>query len=413
MGRAGTRALAAAGALALVAAGAAHAVPRAVLALPKPVGEIPPPQGTFPDRPERLKRSIVPGRVDDTERVSVLVGPDGTPGAVGVTQRLVLSGTGQFIVWERATAQDAEALDDTLDPVLKREAVIWQGFVSGSKTLAARLTLDPAVETELLPLRVEIAWRGAGRIAPGGALPGPGEVVVRVVNRTGNGVSLPTGDVAPEHLAGPLDALLEHATSRTTVAPPMAGRGLPLTLPATRVGPPRDRLTVAPFRVTGTLRVDGAGATGEGPGSTPVTGGLKVDGVLEGTAEFVLRAPAAGRLLLDLTAVPTLDPRTLQPPRGRTWAEWLHRSPTQNETRAALTQLVEAAAAAARDDQYAPYLGHHGSGRVDTTFHFGVAPADVVTVAARPLRPKAFPMALAGVALLALLANGTAIWRRL
>jgi hypothetical protein len=416
MPRAGTRARAAAGVLTILACGTAYAAPaapRAVLVLPKPVGEIPPPAGTFPDRPERLRRSIVPGRVTDTERVNVLVGPDGVPGAVSVTQRLVLAGTGQFIVWERATAQDAEALDDTLEPVLKREAVIWQGFVSGSKSLAARLTLDPAVENELLPLRVEVAWRGAGRIAPGGAVPGPGEVVVRLVNRTGRAMSLPTGDVAAAQLAGPLDALLRHARARTSLAPPAAGRGLPATLPARSVGAARDATTVAPFRVTGTLRVEGSGATGEGLGARPVADGLAVEGVLQGTAEFLLRVPAAGRLALDLTAVPTLDPRTLLPPRGRTWAEWLRSGPTPNETRDALTQLVEGAAAAARDDEYAPYLGHHGVGPVATTFHFGVAPADVVKVAAKPLRPKAFPMALAGVALLGVLANTTVLWRRL
>jgi hypothetical protein len=226
-------------------------------------------------------------------------------------------------------------------------------------------------------------------------------------------MALPTGDVAPEQLAGPLDALLRHATSRTTVAPPAAGRGLPLRLVARRTGPPRDATTVAPFRVTGTIRVEGSGATGDGLGSTPVTDGVRVEGVLQGEAAFTLRAPVAGRLVLDLTAVPTLDPRTLRPPRGRTWAEWLRRKPTPNETRDALTALVEGAAAAARDDEYAPYLGHHGPGTVRTTFHFGVAPADVVRSAPQPLRPKGFPMALAGVALLAVLANTTAIWRRL
>jgi hypothetical protein len=417
---AGTRAAAGALALAAALAGAASATPSVpprqpanVLTLPKPVGAIPPPAGSFTDRPERLHTSMLPGAVDDTERVDVFVAPDGVPAKVTVTQRLVLTGTGQFIVWERATAQDAEALEDTLEPVLKREGVIWQGFVAGRKELAARLTLDPVVESELLPLRVEVGWRGAGRIAPGGALPGPGEVVVRLVNHTGRAMALPTGDVAPEQLAGPLDALLRHATSRTTVAPPAAGRGLPLRLVARRTGPPRDATTVAPFRVTGTIRVEGSGATGDGLGSTPVTDGVRVEGVLQGEAAFTLRAPAAGRLVLDLTAVPTLDPRTLRPPRGRTWAEWLRRKPTPNETRDALTALVEGAAAAARDDEYAPYLGHHGPGTVRTTFHFGVAPADVVRSAPQPLRPKGFPMALAGVALLAVLANTTAIWRRL
>ncbi|HVF05740.1 MAG TPA: hypothetical protein VNA20_12940 [Frankiaceae bacterium] len=394
-------------ALGLLAPNAAFAEP---LPLPKPAGEIPIPSAAVADRPERLRRSQVPGGVDDTERIDVLLAPNGTPAAVTLTQRLVLTGTGQFVVWERSSASDVEPLADTDPPVLKREAVIWQGFVNQRKELAARLTLDPFVENELLPLRVELR----GPLGPGGTLTGAGPVTVKVSNRTGLAMTLPTGTVAPEHLAGPLDRLRAYATAKRPTPPPAAGRGLPLTLPATG-NATREANVVVPFRVTGTVRVTGGtAATPESAAVTHVPGGLRLDGVLAGDAEFTVNATATGTLQLELTAFPTLDPRTLQPPQGATWAEWAGRRPPTAQVAAATTQLVDAAAQAARADDYAPYLGHHGPGSVRTTFHFRMAPPDVVRAAApRPLSPRPFGIALASLALAGVLTNATVIWRRL
>jgi hypothetical protein len=403
-----------AGAVGSAGASGATVPARPVLRLPKPVGTIPVIKQAFEDRPDRLKYSQLPGPVDDTERVDVLVAPDGAPAEVTMTQRLDLSGTGQFIVIERSSAKDVEALDDTVAPVLKREAVVWQGFVSGRKTLAARLTLDPAVESVLLPLRVFLLWHGAGKIGPGGTLPGPGEVTVRLANATSRPSRLPTGDVAAKDLAGPLDALLAHAKRRTPAIPPAAGRGIPKTLPALSVGPPRDATTVAPFRVTGTIRAGGGTpVSDESPAVKHLADGLRVDGILQAGADFTVRVTAASTLALDLTAYPTLDPRLLTPPRGRTWADWLRLGPTAAETQAATTTLIENAAAAARDDEYAPYLGHHGPGTVRTTYRIRVAPPGKVRIAAKPLRPKGFPIALASVALLGVLGNAAALHRRL
>ncbi|HWL37383.1 MAG TPA: hypothetical protein VNQ77_14460 [Frankiaceae bacterium] len=400
-------------ALGLAAPQAAYA---ADLPLPKPAGTIPVVREAFPDRPERFNTSILPGRVDDTERVEVLLAPDGAPAAVTMVQRLVLHGTGQFIVWERSSAQDAEPLDDTDPPVLKREAVIWQGFVNERKELAARLTLDPAIERELLPLGISLAWNGPGTVGPGGALPGPGELTVKVSNRTSKPTTIPTGTpTSPAALAGPLDALLRHADAKSAASPPMAGRGLPASVPATGVAT-REVNSTVPFRVTGTIRVEGGGhaaVTPESPAVKHVPGGVELDGVLQGDAEFAVRAGSAATVTVDLTAYPTLDARLLQPPRGRTWAQWARLRPTPAETAAALTTLVENASAAARADEYAPYLGHHGPGKVRTTFTFAMAPPEIVKVAAEPLRPKAFPIALASLALLGILTNTTLIWRRL
>lgn len=410
------RAGACAGLVALLAAlvPGAGAQGEPVLRLPKPIGAVPVIAAAFPDRPERLNTSILPGPVDDTERVTIGVDPTGRPAVVTMRQRLVLHGRDQFIVRERSSAQDAEALEGTIPPVLKREAVVWQGVVDGTKTLAALLTLDPAVEAELLPVAVTLEWRGPGAIGPGGTLPaGAGDLVVTLHNRTARPSTLPTGDVAPEHLAGPLDALLAYAKKRTTAPPPVAGRGLPATLPARGATGTRSVTTIAPLRVTGTVTAPGGSADPAGTAQRPVPGGLSVDGVLQGDAEFVVHAAGPGTIDLDLKVVPTLDQRLLLPPRGTTWAEWARRDPTPNEVRDAVVQLVDGAAAAARDDEYAPYLGHHAPGKVSTSFRIRMAPPEVLRAAPKPLRPKPFGITLASVALLAILANGTALWRRL
>jgi hypothetical protein len=411
--RLAARAGAALAATAFVALSAPPASPApGRLELPKPLGEIPVPAEAFPDRPERLRRSLTPGSVDDTERIEVQLAPDGTPAAVSVTQRLVLGGTGQFIIWERASALDAEALDDTIAPVLKREAVIWQGFVDGSKTLSAKLTLDPRVEVSLLPFAVTVEWLGPGELGPGGAVPGEGEVAVTIRNVTARSMDLPTGDVAPDLLADPLDTLLSAANSRTPAAPPAAGRGLPAALDARDLGPTRNVSVPAPLRITGTILMPGSlPASDVSQAVVPVPDGIEVDGVLQGDVRFVLRSRTASTLSIDLTAFPTVDPRGLEPPSSLTWRAWAAQDP--DPTRAATDALVLGAAEAARAHEYAPYLGHHGQGKVSTSFHLSMAPADVVRATPTPLRPKAFPITLAGVALLGVVANGTALWRRL
>lgn len=381
------------------------------LTLPAPTGPIPVVGEAFPDKPDRLKTSVLPGPVDDTERVEVLVGPDGTPAAVTMDQRLRLHGTGQFIVYERSSAQDAEALDDTVQPVLKREAVIWQGFVNGSKDLHARLTLDPGVEAALLPFRVELAWEGGGKLGRGGTFPGPGTLVVRLRNTTAHTYTLPTGDVPAAALADPLDTLL---LRRWKGAPPAAGRGLPKTLPASDLGPDRTASVPAPLKVTGTISMPGGRYTGQTSQAVFVApDGVGLDGVLQGDLELRLDTDGVGALALDLTVEPTVDPRGLTPPRGGTWHEWANLRTTANERRRAVDTLVTAAMESARADEYAPYLGHHGPGTVDTTFHVAVAPASLTRAARAPLRPKPWPLALLGVAVVALCAGGYGVWRRL
>ncbi|HVE64113.1 MAG TPA: hypothetical protein VNB94_09955 [Mycobacteriales bacterium] len=390
----------------------------AQLLLPTPTGEIP---LVAPEvvTPERRRTTFVPGPVRDDERIVVRLLPDGSPARVTVTQRLLLRGTGDFAIRERGPALRVTALDGTTAPIIQRGTVVWQGFVPGERALAADLELDPAREALVLPLRVEIGWQptsGTRPIGPGGVLPGAGRALLRLVNQTARPVSVPTGDVAAVDLAGPLDLLRSSSADRTNAPPPVAGRGLPRALRATGVGT-RTLTVSAPLRIAGTVTVPGAGGVAvSGPGTvaTAAGDGAALAGVLQGSAQISLDVPTAGRLVLDLTVVPALDPRQLTPPAGAaSWRDWAATRPDADARRAATDVLVAAAAAAARADDVAPYLGHPGPGPTSTVFRYSLAEAQVRSRRPRPVQPRPVPIALTALGAVAVIGAGVATWRRL
>lgn len=384
------------------------------LVLPAPAVGIDVVEGA-PVKAERLKKSHVPAPVVDTERVRVELAPDGTPVAVRMLQRIELSGTGDYVIRERGPALRVRTVGDTSAPVLQRGAVVWQGFVPGRKTLEAEMDLDPVLESPRLPLTVGLDWRpasGTAAVQPGGLLPGAGTLVITLTNRTGTPQTLPTGQAAATDLAAPLDALLAHARTPRG-APPAAGRGLPSELPATGVTG-RDATVVAPLQVSGSVRVVGAAATVAGAGTSPIADGAELSGVLHASTQLTVAVPAGGgRLELALSARPTLDERTLTPPAGTSWADWAAARPDVSAVRRATDTLVDAAAAAARGLEYAPYLGLTVPGEVTTTFEYVVARAPDVARAARRLTPRPGNIALAVVALLGVVGNSALLWRRL
>ncbi len=388
------------------------------LRLPAPVGEIP---LVAPEvvTPERRRKTFVPGPISDEERIAVRIAPDGTPTRVTVTQRLQLTGTGDFAIRERGPVLRVTALDGTTAPIIQRGTVVWQGFVPGRRALAADLEMDPTREALLLPLRIELTWRpesGTAPIGPGGSLPGPGRLVLRLVNQTARPERVPTGDVPADVVAGPLDILRRSAASRSTAPPPVAGRGLPLALPVTGLGS-RMVTVVAPLRIAGTVTVPGQrGVTVTGPGAsaTPSGDGARLAGVLQGSAEIALEVPDAGKLALDLTVVPALDPRRLAPPDGASsWVAWAATRPTVGDRRSATDVLVDAAAAAARADDLAPYLGHPGPGPTTTEFRYSLAAAPTLARQRIPLRPRPVPIVLTVLGLVAAAGGGVLAWRRL
>src|SRR4051812_11165834 len=63
-------------------------------------------------RKDRCRTSKVPSTVDDTEAVTVGVGPDGAPAVVTDRQHLVVHGAGAYLIYELGPARKAEGLTD-------------------------------------------------------------------------------------------------------------------------------------------------------------------------------------------------------------------------------------------------------------------------------------------------------------
>src|SRR3954454_2832101 len=286
---------------------AAVAAPHEVadqIRLPAPVRDVDPLQGVnLGLRPDRLRKSVVPGTASDREAVVVAVGPTGAPTAVTDTQRLVINGAGNYIIRELGPARAAVGLNDTVPPVLELGTVVWQGFSPGHRELSARLTLDPGIEAGRLPLEVTLRLRDASghvrALDPGGEAPADGTVTVTLTNQTASLRTVETGaaDVVP--LAAVLDRLRRAAGRPHDAVPPVAGAGLPVALPGHTVGR-RQLNVVAPLRITGTLRVPNATPSVGGPGTTPIADGASIAGTLAGSVEFTVPVRTGQRLELHL-----------------------------------------------------------------------------------------------------------------
>ncbi len=373
-------------------------------------------------QPDRLLRSQVPGQVTNDETVRVGVGPDGGVRVVTADQRLQLHGQGDYAIRERGPARSAVSLSQEPPPVTRRGAVVWQGFSPGRRDLGARLTLDPLIEAQHLPLTVKVTFTGTdggtSALSGGGGIPAAGTVRVTLSNVTSQPAELPTAsDVAPAAVAGPLDRALAVARHPGAGRLPSTDSGLPRHL-AVRSAARVQAAQAVPLRVRGALRVTGTAATVTGPATSPSAGGAAFAGTLggvNGTAEvtFAVQVAGPGTLALDLTATNALNPSELAPPRGfATWRAWAAAGPPQQERKAALDLLVEVAATGARASSYSPYLGADLAGTGSTTFVYGFAPAVRQAVAAASLRPRWGAVALAGLALVLLLTNGLLLWRR-
>jgi hypothetical protein len=370
--------------------------------------------------PERCKKSSVPGPVVNDEVVLAYLDGAGTPSRVLLEQRLVLTKVGDYVIRERGPARSAVGLvPDSDPPNTKLGAVVFQGFTPGNRKLGARLTLDAGIEAARLPLGVTVTYDGGSGpepLGPAGHVPGAGTVHIRLENQTAQRAELPTGsDADPGLLAGPLDAALKAAQS-----PP--GPRLPSTetiLPAhVRVTSPARRQATqsVPLRITGSVRLTGTTGAVTGPGISPLPDGGVIAGTLSAdpsTVEFTVDVHEAGTMALQLAAVPTLDPRTLAPPRGLpTWASWARSRPPLAERQAALDLLVTTAATGARASSYSPYLGADLPGTGSTVFRYAFAQAEKSAALQRVLHPKVGAIGLAGVAALMLLVNCALIWRR-
>jgi hypothetical protein len=389
-----------------------------VIHLPQPVHGVDPlANAGLGLRPDRLRTSVVPGTVRNSEHIRVSVGPSGAPAGVTDRQDLVIHGAGNYIVRELGPAREAVGLGDTVPPVLELGTVVWQGFSPGTRSLAALLTLDPGIEAARLPMRVTLEFRDrsgrSARLRPGAVAPRDGVVTVTLANNTLSARTVETGTADVRPLAGVLDTLSGAATHPRAGVPPVAGAGLPKTVP----GAPAGQLSldvVAPLRVTGTLTATGGPGAVTGPGTTPTPDGAGIAGTLSGTAAFRVRVAAGDRIGMNLDVRPWLDPRTLTPPTGSaTWRAWSTAHPSAAAITGATRAMVSAAAAAARAAEYSPYLQADAPGEDLSTFTYVVASATATPRAADGVKPRPDAIAAAAVALLAVVGNAALLRRRL
>ena len=420
------RALAAVGVLAALTVGAALRIAPAVAAQPAPMGipllepvrDVDPLQGAvnLGLRKDRLLKSVVPGPVTNTEQLTVGVGPTGAPAVVTDLQQLLITSAGNYIIRELGPARRAEGLGDTVPPVLELGQVVWQGFSPGTRTLQARLTLDPGIESHRLPMSVQLSFTDRNghrqRLQPGGRVPGDGTVTVTLTNATASPrrVGLGLGAMGP--LATALDRLYDAARAPKAAVPPYAGSGLPKTLPGAHLGD--EQLNVsAPLRVSGSIGVAEAGAVVRGPGATPSATGADIAGTLDGSSSWDVDVRSGQHLKLDLDVRPWLDARLLVPPAGASWKAWASSHPAAADRKSATTTLAEAAAAAARAAEYSPYLQADTPGTDLSSFRYVVAPRTATPRAVQVVEAKPGAITAAALALVAISGNAALLWRQL
>jgi hypothetical protein len=180
-----------------LAAGLASALAAAGLALAPGAAAstiqifLPAPTAQLAPEPPLLSRTVplerrFPGRLASRLRVTVDLDPTGRPTAVRAEQRLTISALGDyFFVVPAPLLAVAAAPGSSAPPGRRTQAIVWQGFSPGRRTLAALVRLRTAAAAPVLPLRVRIL-RGGVRITNATA--------VRVV---GYDAALPRSELAP------------------------------------------------------------------------------------------------------------------------------------------------------------------------------------------------------------------------
>jgi hypothetical protein len=339
--------------IALAAAPAASAATPHYAALPSPFTQLspsPPLSGGATASAEGVRH-----RIAATTSVRVSVDRRGTPFAVQATQRLDVRVLGDYFFTIGAPALAVRAAPGSAsEPGLRTTSFLWAGFDPGRRTLAARVTLDPAAASAALPLAIEVAG---------------GHVTLR------NTTSIDANEFAAEVELAPLERYARQLRSDIT-----AGRSAPSggVLATSKPRP-------APFRATALLRVTGT------------IGGTRVD-LLLGAAPATI--PAGGPIRLTVVPVPPLA--LLRPQPG-------------DSGRTLLRRVTQALLGIARANQYGAYLGNPDPvGTSKTTYAYRSAARPAPVAASRPAAPADHTLRtlLVAAALLAALALGVAAWAR-
>jgi hypothetical protein len=259
-----------------------------------------------------------PGMTSD-QRVLVGIDRTGSPLSIAVVQRLVLYKLGDYAFAVPGPILDVEAAPGSdSQPGLRRDAILWSGFSSGKRTLAARATLRVAPASKLLPLKLSIEREGDA-------------LVVR-----GENVSSARGPV----FRGPISAREASKALDETRRLLRFGRGAP-DLYANVPGPPlsQSESIAAPLDVSGEL------------------GGVSFRYTL-GDGEpmhFERRFPdAQPGAKLRLTVTPVPPSRELTPPGAATWTEAIRRGRIDRSR--LLERVSQVRLTVARELQYQAFL---------------------------------------------------------
>jgi hypothetical protein len=325
------RALAIAGAAALVAVAAAAGAtpPRVVFSLNDPAtvraGEPPLTGAASGEREPQLFHQGVASR----EHVVVGVDAAGRPVSVSVVQRLRVSGMGDYLYTVPAPVLSVARTDDSQSqPGQRAGAILWAGFSPGVRLLGARVRLGLAHAGAVLPLRLSI------RVAAG-------QVVLTLRNTTSTRVQTASA-------RGDVRTLMHVLDLARRGVYPRGGVGVTVQTPVL----PREAIVEAPFAVRGEVSFRGGRrrqfsfVLGDG---RPLSRVLRFSGV----------AP-----VIHVTAEPVLPRRTLA-------------AGAALNSRQLLAVAEDAYLRAARVHQYETFLANPGLGRTSSS-------ADYTYVSAAP-----------------------------
>jgi hypothetical protein len=351
----------------------------------------------------------LPGHAEDVEQVVTGFDTDGSIASVVVTQRLTLSGVGDFSFKIPGPARNVEPLGGSTDvPGLRKGAVLWQGFSPGRRVLSALVTLTPALEARRLPIAIELAATVAGRPWEfGRRSTGRLSLSLSIRNNTGVPIDVAGGDADAIAVAPVLDAIRATISAGRRPVPGAGGIPSEIDVNGTR-STRRDTLEV-PVAVEGELvfapgstvaLVAEGGTVTEEPDGVHVRFGGLVGGGSSRALMLTLNGDANSMPMpkIEIRAEPTLpDAMLLKPPVGATWARGVEVAPSRFDGPQMLALAIDTLWRVARLRQFDAYLGNPDVvGPAHTTYAFRLAPAPPEGPAiARPQPRMALPTAIA------------------
>ena len=335
----------------------------AVATAPSPVGLPSPTQQLTPSPPLQgnigLSELRIPGRVSSRQVVYVGLDATGAPVSVGATQRLTLTGKGDYSFVVPAPLEDVLPASGTdSQPGFRKDAIVWQGFSPGRRVLGARVKLRLGPAAQSLPVRVSVETRVDGRtLEPNERRSGSLSVDVTVRNVTRAPDVIYRANAAPAGLARVLDSLrgsIESGGPFSTYTAILRSRPVPYT---TRFEAPvllEGTLTFPRGRVT-SLTVEGRRAR---PGPVAFSARLGDGDPLRHTLHVSGQAHELGTPTVTLRVRPTLRLRALRPPRGRTWTEAIARGLVPADGEKLLTTTIATLLRTSRARQYESFLSN-------------------------------------------------------